>query len=180
MKGKQLDRESHVLKKRKALKSSYSLNEGVIITVGILKNVKGEIKPVRRTHIPWKLKLRASVGKFKKSASDKLSPYCVEFVYDETIYDKLCYKSGETVENVPGTNIPFTLDGYKEDLLLSPYAKVILYLMVDDFSDTELPDVLINMSSTVQTRYVFIIPILCSQLVKYVLCYDYHHFHFGF
>ena len=27
---------------------------------------------------------------------------------------------------------------------LSSYAKVILYLMVDDFSDTELPDVFIN------------------------------------
>ena len=33
-------------KKRKGLKSSYNLNEEVIITVGMLKNVKGEIKPV--------------------------------------------------------------------------------------------------------------------------------------
>ena len=38
MKGKQLDRESHFkTKKRHYLKSSYHLNEEVIITVGILK-----------------------------------------------------------------------------------------------------------------------------------------------
>ena len=47
MKGKELDRESQFkTKKRKCLKSSYNLNEEVIITVGMLKNVKGEIKPV--------------------------------------------------------------------------------------------------------------------------------------
>ena len=137
------------------------------MTVGILKNVKGEIKPVRGTHMPCKVKLRASVGEIKKSAFDKLSRYCVEFVCDDIIYCKLCYKSGEIVENIPVTNIPFTLDGYKEDLLVSSYAKVILYLMVDDFSDTELPDVFINMSSSVQARYVFIIPMLCCHLVKY-------------
>ena len=135
--------------------------------------------------MPRKVKLRASVGKITKSAFDKLSRYCVEFVCDDIIYCKLCYKSGEIVENMPGTNIPFTLDGYKEDLLLSSYAKVILYLMVDDFSDTKLPDIFINMSSSVQARNVFLIPMLCCQLVKYgwraiILCYDYHHFHFGF
>ena len=89
------------------------------------------------------------------------------FVMISYIYCKFCYKSGEIVENIPGPNIPFTLDGYKEDLLVSSYAKVILYLMVDDFSDTDLPDVFINMSSSVQTRYVFLIPMFCCQLVKH-------------
>ena len=80
-KGKQLDRESHFkTKKRKDLKSSYNLNQEVIITVGILKNVKGEIKPVRGTYKPCKVKLRASVGEIKKPAFEKLSRYCVEFV----------------------------------------------------------------------------------------------------
>ena len=154
-------------KKRKGLKSSYNLNEEVIITVGILKNVKSEIKPVRGTHMPCKVKLKASVEEIKKSAFDNLSRYCVEFVCDDIRYSKLCYKSGEIVENLPGTNIPFTLDGHKEDLLVSSNAKVILYLMVDDFSDTDLPDVFINMSSSVQTRYVFLIPMFCCQLVKH-------------
>ena len=67
MKGKQLDRESHFkTKKRKDLKSSYNLNQEVIITVGILKNVKGEIKPVRGPYKPCKVKLRSSVGEIKK------------------------------------------------------------------------------------------------------------------
>ena len=105
--------------------------------------------------MPCKVKLKVSVGEIKRSVFDKLSRYCVEIVCDDIICCKLCYKSGEIVENIPGTNIPFTLDGYKEDLLVSPYAKVILYLVVDDFSDTELPDVFNNISSSVQTRYVF-------------------------
>ena len=164
MKGKQLDRESHFkTKKRNYLKSSYNLNEEVIITAGILKNVKGEIKPVPGTHMPCKVKLKASVGEIKKSAFEKLSRYCAEFVCDDIIYCKLCCKSGEIVENIPGTNIPFTLDEYKENLLVSSYVKVILCLMVDDFSDTDLPDVFINMPSSVQTRYVFLIPMLCCQ-----------------
>ena len=154
-------------KKRKGLKSSYNLNEEVTITVAILKNVKGEIKPVRGTRMPCKVKLKASVGEIKKSAFDKLSRYCVEFACDDIICCKICYESGEIVENIPGTNIPFTLDGYKEDLLVSSYAKVILYLMVDDISDTNLPNVFIIMSSSMQTRYAFLIPMLCCQLVKY-------------
>ena len=113
--------------------------------------------------MPCKVKLRASVGEIKKSAFEKLCRYCVEFVCDDIIYCKLCYESGEIVENISGTNIPFTLDGYKEHLLVLSYAKVILYLMVDDFSDTDLPDVFITMSSSVQTRYVFLIPMLCCQ-----------------
>ena len=116
--------------------------------------------------MPRKVKRKASVGEIKKSTFDNLSRYCVEFVCDDIIYSKLCYKSGEIVENLPGTNIPFTLDGHKEDLLVSSNAKVILYLMVDDFSDTDLPDVFFNMSSSVQTRYVFLISMLCCQLVK--------------
>ena len=38
--------------------------------------------------------------------------------------------------------------------------------MVDDFSDTELPDVFNDMSSSVQTSYLVLFPILCCQLVK--------------
>ena len=82
------------------MKSSYNPNEEVIITVGTLKNEKGEIKSVWGTHMPCKVKLRASVGEIKKSAFDKLSQYCVEFVCDDVIYCKLCYKSGEIVENI--------------------------------------------------------------------------------
>ena len=111
--------------------------------------MKGEIRLVLGAHMPCKVKLKASLGEIKKSAFDKLSRYCVEFVCDDIIYCKLCYKSGEIVENIPGTNIPFTFDGYKEDLIVSSYAKVILYLMVDDFADTYLPDAFINMSSSV-------------------------------
>ena len=113
--------------------------------------------------MPCKVKLKASVEEIKKSAFDNLSRYCVEFVCDDIRYSKLCYKSGEIVENLPGTNIPFTLDGHKEDLLVSSNAKVILYLMADDFSDTDLPDVFIDMSRSAQTRYVFLIPMLCCQ-----------------
>ena len=63
--------------------------------------------------MPCKVKLRTAVGEIKKSPFEKISWYCVEFVCDDIIYYKLCYKSGEVVENIPGTNIPFTLDGYK-------------------------------------------------------------------
>ena len=141
-------------KRGKGLKSSCPQNKEVIITVGILKIVKGEITPVRGTLMPCKVKLGASIGEIKKSAFDKLNWYCVEFVYDDIIYSKLCYKSGEIVENRSGRSIPLTLDGYKEYLLVSWYAEVILHWVDDDFSDTELPDVIINMSNSVHTRYV--------------------------
>ena len=95
--------------------------------------MKEEKKPARGTNMPCKVKLRPSVGEIKKSAFEQLSQYCVEFACDDIIYCKLCYKSGEIVKNIPGTNIPFTLDGYKEDLLASSYRKFILSLMVDDF-----------------------------------------------
>ena len=69
----------------------------------------------------------------KKTAFNKLSRCYIEFVCDDKIYCKLCYKSGENVENTPGTNIPFPLDGYKEDLLVLSYAKVILIFQIQNW-----------------------------------------------
>ena len=80
-----------------------------------------------------KYKLRASVEEIKKTAFNKLSRCYIEFVCDDKIYCKLCYKSGENVENTPGTNIPFPLDGYKEDLLVLSYAKVILIFQIQNW-----------------------------------------------
>ena len=57
--------------------------------------------------MPCKVRLKASVWEIR--TFDKLSQYCVEFVCDDIIYCKLCLKAGEIVENILGTNIPFTL-----------------------------------------------------------------------
>jgi len=48
----------------------------------------------------------------------------------------LTYKSGTRVRFLPGTNIPFTVKLYKEDLGVS-YSRIVLYLLEVDNTDSE-------------------------------------------
>ena len=50
---------------------------------------------------------------------------------------KLCFPDGSEVSTLPGTNEPFTLEKYKEDLGKT-YARITLFLCpFEDASDTE-------------------------------------------
>ena len=84
-----------------------------------------------------------------------------------SIFDyKLVYKSGEIIENIPGTEIPFTIEKYKADLGVG-YQNIHVYLMlhINEFSEEESDEdfpVFSSLSSsnnneaTNITRYVFL------------------------
>ena len=74
----------------------------------------------------------------KKAAFDKLSRYNPDFPCRKIRYCKLAYRSGERVRYLPGTNLPFTVKSYKEDLGVS-YNRLTLYLLpYDDDCDSDV------------------------------------------
>ena len=64
---------------------------------------------------------------------------------------KLVYKNNETIRYIPGTNVPFTVEKYKEDLGL-PYHKINVYLQLYEDSGDE--EVELSFSTTLLTTQI--------------------------
>jgi len=104
--GKFLDNKS---KKRKTADEN-----PVIITVGIASSKKGILKLIRGKSLPLKVSKSASAETIREEALKKRAAYDRSFRSDQTY--KLCYPDGSEVVNLPGSDEPFTLEKYKEDL----------------------------------------------------------------
>lgn len=85
--------------------------------------------------IPLQVLIDDSASKVHEAAYDKISRYCLSF-REEFSNTELVYKSGEIVEYIPGTVVPFTVKRYKEDSGLQ-YSRIILYIKVKDHSYDE-------------------------------------------
>ena len=103
------------------------------------------LKLVRGSHLPVKVHVDFDSIQLKKAAVDKMVRYN-RYLVSHEIYDyRLCYKNGETVNFIPGNNVPFILRTYKENVGLS-YGRITLYLVPrysgsdnDDDDSDDLP-----------------------------------------
>ena len=116
------------------------LTEETHISIAVLKNVFGTFKVARGTILPVKVGVNDDSYAVKKAAFDKLSRYNPDFPCHQITDCKLAYRSGERVRYLPGTNLPFTVKSYKEDLGVS-YNRLTLYLLpYDDDCDSDAED----------------------------------------
>ena len=97
----------------------------VIITVGIACRKKGILKLIRGKFLPLKVSKSASAETVREEALKKRAAYDRSFRSDQTY--KLCYPDGSEVVNLPGSDEPFTLEKYKDDLGKA-YSRITLLL----------------------------------------------------
>lgn len=146
-------------RKRASQIDNRNTNEAYI-TAGILRDNNGTLKPERGSHIPVKVDVNAGPFDVKKAAYDKIKRYNPDFAAIDASSCKLVYKCGTRVQYLPGTNIPFTVKKYKEDLGVS-YSKVALYLfeydsLVDQWHSEDVTDVTDFSESAFGSRYSYI------------------------
>lgn len=133
------------------------------IYASIMRNVDGKFKQDRGTRLPVIVNVDWSAPELKSAVYKKMIRYHTYVAdYPQSDY-KLIYKNGEVIRNIPGTDIPFTVGGYKTDLGVG-FQNIIVYLMLyecisdDDGEYGDLPDMsCINSTSTFETdsRYYF-------------------------
>lgn len=101
--------------------------EKVKIYVSCLNNVKGLLKQVTGSRTPVEVSETADYSDTKFVAFEKLHRYVPELAEFNLEEIDLVYKSGNIAFYIPGTQIPFTLKSYKEDLGCK-YSQILLYL----------------------------------------------------
>ena len=97
----------------------------VIITVGMACSKKGILKLIRGKSLPLKVSKSASAETVREEALKKRAAYKRSFRSDQTY--KLCYPDGSEVVNPQGSDEPFTLEKYKDDLGKA-YSRITLLL----------------------------------------------------
>ena len=116
----------------------YKTETTIVIKEMICKN--GVLNPRGGFSIPLQVKTDDDAYKVKKAGNEKMSRYCPDFCYNFSDV-KLVYKSGEVVRYIPGTDIPFTVQRYKEDSGLS-YGRIVLYLQQYEADGEDLEEFL--------------------------------------
>ena len=107
-------------------RKSEPLMHSVTINVGIMKNIKLNLKPVRGKKLPLKVKTTINYDDLKKIAMEKHSHHDQSFCCLEE-YVLLC-PDGKEALFLPGiTSTRFQLDSCKEELG-KPYSQIVLYL----------------------------------------------------
>ena len=116
----------------------------VTINIGIMKNIKLNLEPVRGKKLPFKVKTTINYDDLKNIAMEKHSPHDQSFCCLEEYV--LLYPDGKEALFLPGiTSTRFQLDSYKEELG-KPYSQIVLYLCsTSEFDDVscdaiEFPD----------------------------------------
>lgn len=100
-------------------------DEPVIINVGVATATSGTFKPCRGKNLPLKVTRAASTKLLLEEALKKRVAYDRSFRND--LQYKLCYPDGTEVVYLPGSNEPFTLEKYKDDLGRN-YSRITLFL----------------------------------------------------
>ena len=101
---------------------------------GILKQEKGSRLPVK-VDVSW------GTYKLKEAVFEKFQRYNKNVEGKQKSDYKLVYKNGDTIRFIFGTDVDFTIKGYKDDLGVG-YSSVVVYLMDydDKLAEDELPD----------------------------------------
>ena len=107
--------------------SDFKLNELVTIQVGIISGDEKEetLHIIRGSRLPIKIPKNAGSQEILKKSIEKHSNHDQFFCGVEDW--SLLYPDQKKVEYIPGTNVPFTLQQYKEGLG-KPFSKIDLYL----------------------------------------------------
>lgn len=85
-------------------------------------------KQVRDSRCPIKCQPTVDHIQLKQVVYDKMRRYNSEVALYKMEDLKLCYKNGERIHNIPGTDTPFSLKAYKDDLGVC-YHTIVVYLM---------------------------------------------------
>ena len=103
------------------------MNELVTIQVGIISGDEKEetLHIIRGSRLPIKIPKNAGSQEILKKSIEKHSNHDQFFCGVEDW--SLLHPDQKKVEYIPGTNVPFTLQQYKEDLG-KPFSKIDLYL----------------------------------------------------
>ena len=109
----------------------------VLIHASLLLAVKGALIEERVSKLPVTVNISCYHIDLKKTIFDKFKRYNATVKKLQLIDVKLVYKSGEVIRFIPGTNIPFTVKAYKEDLGVSYHAIVLHLLPYEDLNDTD-------------------------------------------
>ena len=136
-------RTTNFSKKTQVDKSSS--DETTIFASMMKRNEDGNLKQEKGSRLP--VKVQTSWGPYDLHTAvfekfNRYNRYCSEKLKEDF---KLIYKNGETIKYIPGTNIPFTVKAYKDDLGVG-YSAVVVYLLeYESYEDEEtdsLPKVL--------------------------------------
>lgn len=125
-------------KNKKAGSSAASVKKDEIINIGFMKySNNGVLKKCRGKTLPVKVPPSASAEMIKVKAVRKHTSH------DKSLHDGfeyvLLYPDGSQVEKLPGTNDPFVLEKYREDIGKN-YNRITLYISTkSDFLFSELP-----------------------------------------
>ena len=109
----------------------------VFIHASLLLAVKGALIQERGFRLPVAVNVFWDHVDLKKAIFDKCKRYNATVKKLELSDVELVYKSGEMVRFIPGTNIPFTVKVYREDLGVSYHAIVLYLLPYEDLNDTD-------------------------------------------
>ena len=104
--------------------------------------LKSDLRQDRGTRLPIKVDVNWDSIQLKRAVFEKFKRYNLSFSMYEIEDVKLVYKSGEIIRYIPGTKVPFTVRGYKEDLGVG-YHAISVYLMpyeVSNDTDNEIDD----------------------------------------
>ena len=122
---------------QKREKNDWRGKDVVLIHAPLLLAVKGALIQERVSRMSITVNVSWDHIGLKKAIFDKFKRYNATVKKLMLSDVKLVYKSGEMVRFIPGTNIPFTVKEYKEDLGV-PYHAIVLYLLpYEDLNDTD-------------------------------------------
>lgn len=132
-----MDFESFFERKKKArthTKKNKVISEQVTVYGSMLK---ADLKQDRGTRTPIIVEKTFGANELKNAIYEKISRYHKHVADFEKSDYKLVYKSGDTIRCIPGTQTPFTIEGYKKDLGVG-YQNLNFYLMLYEvFSSSE-------------------------------------------
>lgn len=102
-------------------------DQEVTINIGLMEYADGDnLKPVRGSSLPLKVKANASYDDVLKAALQKREAFDLKFSAKERGFVQ-AYPDSRLARQIPGTKDDFILCNYK-DQLGNPYSRITLYL----------------------------------------------------
>ncbi|XP_033944731.2 uncharacterized protein [Pseudochaenichthys georgianus] len=102
----------------------------VKISVGLMRLKDGVLKTVRGTVLPLLIRPESDADELQRAAEQKMK------TFDRNLHGGpyvLLYPDGTKITNIPGTEVPFTLNKYKE-VVGKAYQRITLYICTaEDF-----------------------------------------------
>ena len=122
---KEVDRSKHFKKKQK-LSDQGMQDVHVTIQIGFMIAKDGDLVIKRGSYLPLKVKPSIRASELLQMAVEKQSRFNKDMMKDPIGY-KILYSDKREVENIPGKEVPFVLQTYKEDIG-KPFTRICFFL----------------------------------------------------